>query len=162
VATGGLKIKSFFGHDERQLLTEFAAMLNTHFSKESSLLCAHNGKEFDFPYIARRMVVNRIELPALLDVAGKKPWEVKLLDTMDLWRFGDYKAYTSLALLCALLDIPTPKNDISGADVARVYWKEKDLQRIVTYCQKDVITIVQLFLRYQNKEMIAEDRVFFS
>ncbi len=162
VANGGLKIKSFFGHDERQLLTEFAAMLNTHFNKESSLLCAHNGKEFDFPYIARRMVVNRIELPALLDVAGKKPWEVKLLDTMDLWRFGDYKAYTSLALLCALLDIPTPKNDISGADVARVYWKEKDLQRIVTYCQKDVITIVQLFLRYQNKEMIAEDRVFFS
>ncbi|MEI6123938.1 MAG: 3'-5' exonuclease [Bacteroidota bacterium] len=162
VSNGTMKVKSFFGHDEKQLLLEFAEMLNTYYNKDNSLLCAHNGKEFDFPYLGRRMVVNGVELPTLLDISGKKPWEVKLLDTMDLWRFGDYKSYTSLALLCALFEIPTPKNDISGADVCRVYWQDKDLNRIMVYCQKDVITIVQLFLKYQNKPMIAEDMIFYS
>ncbi len=156
---GFLKIKSYYGDDEKQLLIGFAELLNKYFNKENHSLCAHNGKEFDYPYIARRMVVNGIELPGLLDTSGKKPWEIKLLDTMELWKFGDYKSYTSLALLSALFDIPTSKDDIDGSDVARVYWREKNLKRIVTYCQKDVISIVQLFLRYQNKPLIANDLI---
>jgi 3'-5' exonuclease len=156
---GLLKIKSYYGDDEKQLLLEFSELLNKYFSKDNHLLCAHNGKEFDYPYIARRMLVHGIELPSLLDIAGKKPWEIKLLDTMELWKFGDYKSYTSLALLSALFDIPTSKDDIDGSDVARVYWREKNLKRIVTYCQKDVISIVQLFLRYQNKPLITNDLI---
>ena len=108
------------------------------------------------------MVVHGIELPALLDTSGKKPWEIKLLDTMELWKFGDFKSYTSLALLSALFDIPSSKDDIEGSDVARVYWREKNLKRIVTYCQKDVISIVQLFLRYQNRPLIEEDNIIIA
>jgi DNA polymerase elongation subunit (family B) len=162
VHQGNLKIKSFYGDDEKTLLLEFSELLNKYFGKDYHSLCAHNGKEFDYPYIARRMVVNGIELPALLDTSGKKPWEIKLLDTMELWKFGDYKSYTSLALLSALFDIPTSKDDIDGSDVAWVYWKEKNLKRIVTYCQKDVVSIVQLFLRYQNKPILAEDSINIS
>ncbi len=157
-----LKVKSFFGDDEKKLLRDFADMLHKYFSKEQHVLCAHNGKEFDYPYIARRMVVHGVDLPRLLDIAGRKPWEIKLLDTMELWKFGDYKSYTSLALLSALFGLPTSKDDISGADVAKVYWQEKNLARIVTYCQKDVIAIVQIFLKFQNKEIIAEDKIFYS
>jgi len=159
---GILKIKSYYGDDEKQLLLEFAELLNKYFNKENQSLCAHNGKEFDYPYLARRMVVHGIELPALLDTSGKKPWEIKLLDTMELWKFGDFKSYTSLALLSALFDIASSKDDIDGSDVARVYWKEKNLKRIVTYCQKDVISIVQLFLRYQNKPLIEENKIVIS
>jgi 3'-5' exonuclease len=159
---GVLKIKSYFGDDEKLLLLEFAELLNKYFNKENQSLCAHNGKEFDYPYLARRMVVHGIELPALLDTSGKKPWEIRLLDTMELWKFGDYKSYTSLALLSALFDIPSSKDDIDGSDVARVYWREKNLKRIVTYCQKDVISIVQLFLRYQNKPLIEEDKIIIA
>ncbi len=156
VRGGGIKVKSFYGDDEKNLLLEFAQLLNQYYNKEQNNLCAHNGREFDFPYIARRMLVNGIEIPEILDTQSKKPWEVKLLDTMEMWKFGDYKNYTSLELLSALFDIPTPKDDISGSEVASVYWKEKDLARIVTYCQKDVITIVQLFLKYQNKPSISD------
>ena len=143
-------------------MLEFAELLNRYFSKDNQTLCAHNGKEFDYPYLARRMVVHGIELPALLDTSGKKPWEIKLLDTMELWKFGDFKSYTSLALLSALFDITSSKDDIEGSDVARVYWREKNLKRIVTYCQKDVISIVQLFLRYQNKPLINQDCIKIS
>ncbi|HNZ43401.1 MAG TPA: 3'-5' exonuclease [Bacteroidales bacterium] len=156
VRGGGIKVKSFFGDDEKVLLKEFALLLTQYYNKEQHNLCAHNGKEFDFPYIVRRMLVNGVEVPDILDLAGKKPWEVKLLDTMELWKFGDYKNYTSLELLSALFDIPSPKDDIKGSDVAGVYWKEKDLERIVRYCQKDVVTIVQLFRRYQNTPLIAD------
>lgn len=159
VRGGSIKVKSFFGDDEKLLLNDFAQLLNQHYNKEQSNLCAHNGKEFDFPYIARRMLVNGIEIPAILDIQSKKPWEVKLLDTMEMWKFGDYKNYTSLELLSALFDIPTPKDDINGSEVARVFWKEKNLERIVTYCQKDVITIVQLFLKFQNKPLIPENLI---
>jgi 3'-5' exonuclease len=159
IQQGVLKIKSYYGDDEKKLLSDFSDLLNKYFNKNEQLLCAHNGKEFDYPYIARRMVVNGIELPALLDSSGRKPWEIKLLDTLELWKFGDYKSYTSLALLCALFGIATSKDDIDGSDVARVYWREKNLRRIVTYCQKDVIAIVQLFRRYQGEEMIAEERI---
>ena len=153
------RIKSFFGHDEKELLKEFIAMLNNHFSGPEKVLCAHNGKEFDFPYLARRMLINGLKLPNHLDIAGKKPWEVSHLDTMVLWKFGDYKNYTSLNLLAAIFDIPTPKGDMDGGDVARIYWEEKELERIVEYCQKDVLTVMQLFLRFKGEDPIKQERV---
>jgi hypothetical protein len=156
------RIKSFYGDDEKQVLEEFAHLLDQHFNREEHRLCAHNGKEFDFPYLSRRMVVNSIRLPALLDLSGKKPWEVKHLDTMELWKFGDHKNYTSLDLLTTILGIPTPKDDIRGADIAGVYWNDHDLQRIVTYCQKDVTAIAQIFLRFQGKPPISPDQVVIS
>lgn len=153
---GNLRIKSFYGDDEAQLLSDFAKLLNQFFNEKHHLLCGHNAKEFDFPYIARRMLINRIELPSILDMAGKKPWEIRHIDTMELWKFGDFKNFTSLDLLTAVFDIPTPKDDISGADVWKVYWEENDLERIKTYCEKDVIALVQLFRSYRNQELIDE------
>ncbi len=156
------RIKSYYGDDEKILLEEFAGMLNRYYNTPQALLCGHNGKEFDFPYIARRMLVNGIALPDILDLAGKKPWEVRHIDTMELWKFGDYKHYTSLELLAALFDIPTPKDDINGSEVAEVYWHDKDLERIVTYCQKDVLTTLQLFRRYKGLPLIREEFVVFN
>ncbi len=156
---GNFRIKSFFGDDEKALLTDFANLLESKFSSKEFLLCAHNGKEFDFPYLSRRMLINGMSLPEILDLAGKKPWEVPHLDTMELWKFGDFKNYTSLELLTAVFDIPTPKDDIDGSQVGEVYWQEKDLERIVKYCQKDVLSIAQLFLRYQNKPLLTEEQV---
>lgn len=150
-----LRLKSFYGDDETLLLQEFAEMLQKYQSSNPEVqLCAHNGKEFDFPYIARRMLVNNIKLPKVLDIAGKKPWEVMFLDTMELWKFGDYKNYTSLNLLTHIFNIPTPKDDIDGSMVAEVYWKEKDINRIVKYCEKDVVAIAQLLLKYKGEELI--------
>jgi uncharacterized protein YprB with RNaseH-like and TPR domain len=151
-----LRVKSFYGDDETILLKEFADLLNSHFDTAYHLLCAHNGKEFDFPFIARRMLICGIELPEILNLAGKKPWEVKHLDTMELWKFGDFKHYTSLSLLTAVFDIPTPKDDIDGSMVGHVYWVEKDLDRIVNYCQKDVVAITQLLRRYKGMPLIKE------
>jgi len=153
------RIKSFYSEDENQLLSDFNNLLEKYYSFKQHLLCAHNGKEFDFPYLARRILINGLKLPEILDNAGKKPWEVAHLDTLELWKFGDYKNYTSLELLAAIFDIPTPKNDIDGSEVADVFWKDNDLQRIVTYCQKDVLTIAQLFLRYQGKPLISRENV---
>ena len=154
-----LRIKSFAGDDEKATLLEFSVMLNKFFSRGDKQLCAHNGKEFDFPFLARRMVINDIPLPAVLDTPGKKPWEVNHLDTLELWKFGDYKSYTSLLLLATVLGIPTPKDDIDGSMVWDVYWNEKNLPRIVTYCQKDVLTIAQIFLRFKGEPLLAEDEM---
>lgn len=154
-----IRIKSFANDDEKTLLLEFADLLNGHYSRGDKILCAHNGKEFDYPYIARRMLVNGIKLPDIINMAGKKPWEVKLLDTMELWKFGDYKSYTSLDLLTTIFDIPTPKDDIDGSQVGQVYWQEKGLERIVKYCQKDVVAIILLFLKYQGQELVAENNI---
>ncbi|MCB0770744.1 MAG: 3'-5' exonuclease [Flavobacteriales bacterium] len=154
-----MRITSFHGDNEAEVLRQFVDLLDKHYNSDEHWLCGHNGKEFDFPYIARRCVVNRIPLPRLLDIAGLKPWEVGHLDTMNLWSFGDRKAYTSLALLTHILGIPTPKDDISGADVARVYYEDKDLERIATYCKKDVVATAQLFLRLTGRELVPEERV---
>jgi hypothetical protein len=154
-----MRITSFHGDNEAEVLRQFVDLLDKHYNSDEHWLCGHNGKEFDFPYIARRCVVNRIPLPRLLDIAGLKPWEVGHLDTMNLWSFGDRKAYTSLALLTHILGIPTPKDDISGADVARVYYEDKDLERIATYCKKDVVATTQLFLRLTGRELVPEERV---
>ena len=154
-----LRVKSFAGEDEKQLLVDFSNLVASHFESPYHYLCAHNGREFDFPYIARRLVINGLELPEPLDLAGKKPWEVRHLDTMQLWKFGDFKSYTSLDLLTAIFDIPTPKDDIKGSDVRRVYWEENGLDRIVTYCEKDVLALAQVFLRFMNKPLIKDENV---
>jgi hypothetical protein len=156
---GEFRIKSFSGHDEKALLTEFAELLNKRYNRPEHLLCAHNGKEFDFPYMARRMLVLGIPIPRILDLSGKKPWEVSHLDTMELWKFGDYKNYTSLDLLAAIFDIRTPKDDIDGSQVADVYYNEDDLPRIVHYCTKDVLTVAQIFRRYRGEPLIDESSV---
>jgi 3'-5' exonuclease len=153
------RLKSFYGEDEFELLREFAEMLEKHYSSKDSLLCAHNGKEFDYPYIARRMLINGIRLPGIINLAGKKPWEVAHLDTLELWKFGDYKSFTSLELLAAVFGVPTPKDDIDGSQVADVYYKEKNLQRIVEYCQRDTLTVAQLLLCYLGKPKIKEENI---
>ena len=153
------RVKSFYGDDEPTLLKEFNDLLNNHFNQVSNLLCAHNGKEFDFPYIARRMIIHRIELPKSLNLFGKKPWEIPHLDTMELWKFGDYKHYTSLKLMTHILGIPSPKDDIDGSQVAEVYYKEKNLERIVSYCEKDTIAVAQLLLRLYNYNLLVDDEV---
>jgi 3'-5' exonuclease len=155
------RIKSFFGDDEFQVLKQFSKLLDGHYNFTGKMLCAHNGKEFDFPYLARRILINSLPLPSILDSAGKKPWEVQFLDTMELWKFGDYKHYTSLELLSAVFDIPTPKDDISGGEVYKVYWQENDLERIRIYCQKDVMTVARLFLKYQQQPGIEEEQVVY-
>jgi 3'-5' exonuclease len=153
------RVKSFAGENEAKLLTDFADMLSKFSSKPNANLCAHNGKEFDFPFIARRMLINGIRIPQILNVAGKKPWEVKFLDTMELWKFGDYKHYTSLNLLTYIFNIPTPKDDIDGSQVAGVYYKEKNLERIVKYCEKDALAVAQLYLRYCNLPIIEPENL---
>jgi uncharacterized protein YprB with RNaseH-like and TPR domain len=153
------RIKSFYEHDEKQVLKDFASLLNTHYNRKDHLLCAHNGKEFDFPFLCRRMLLNAIKLPKALNITGKKPWEINHLDTMELWKFGDYKNYTSLNLLATIFQIPTPKDDIDGSDIARVYWEEKNLERIVTYCQKDVLTVARLLLRFMGESVIEDKNI---
>jgi len=154
------RLKSFFGKDEKSLLSEFSGMLlKFGRTNREAVLCAHNGKEFDFPYIARRMIINGLIIPEILDNAGKKPWEIKLLDTMDLWKFGDYKNYTSLDLLTSVLGIPTPKDDIDGSMVAGIFYNEDNIQRIVHYCEKDVLAIARVLLRYMNLPGIDEDKI---
>jgi len=151
-------VKSFFGHDEKQLLTEFAAMMKKP-KNSNKYLCGHNIKEFDIPYIARRMLINNIELPVAFDLAGKKPWEVKHLDTFELWKFGDYKHFTSLALLAEILNIPTPKDDIDGSQVYEVYYVENNLERIATYCEKDVLCVANILLRFMRKNIISFEQI---
>lgn len=152
------RVTSFTG-DEPKILTDFKNLLEKHFNKPEHLLCAHNGKEFDFPYIARRMIINRITIPEKLNLFGKKPWEIAHLDTMDLWKFGDYKHYTSLKLLANILDIPSPKDDIDGSQVSAVYYKDKDIDRIAAYCEKDTITVAQLLLRFLNKPILKNTQI---
>jgi len=136
-------------------------LLNTHFYAAKYLLCAHNGKEFDFPYIARRMIIHNIPLPQKLDLFGKKPWEVPHLDTMELWKFGDFKHYTSLKLMAHVLGIPSPKEDIDGSMVRQVYYEEKNMERIVRYCEQDVIAVAQIILRLRNEALLSEDEIIY-
>lgn len=152
------RAKSFADHDEKVLLQEFCELMDKHYADDRYLLCAHNGKEFDFPYMARRILINGLRLPKLLDIAGKKPWEIKHLDTMELWKFGDFKAYTSIEVLTHVFNIPTPKDDIDGSQVYGVYYEENDLERIVTYCEKDTLTVAQLVLRFKGQELIEPDQ----
>lgn len=153
------RLKSFYGDDEKIMLEEFSALLNKYYNTDEHYLCAHNGKEFDFPFLARRILVNGLKIPHILDNAGKKPWEVKHLDTMELWKFGDYKSYTSLNLLAEIFGIPSPKGDMDGSMMYKVYWEDKDWERIVKYNQKDVLTVAQVFLRFKGEKLIEEKDV---
>lgn len=148
------KVKSYASKDEKQLLMDFAAMSSNFLNSKDRYVCGHNVKEFDIPFICRRMLVHGLKLPAALQVAGKRPWETSFIDTLELWKFGDYKHYTSLKLLTALFGIPTPKDDIDGSQVAQVYYEEDNLQRIATYCEKDVVATAQLYLRFCGRELL--------
>ncbi len=156
------RIKSFYGDDELELLKEFSELLNRYYNQRDQLLCAHNGKEFDFPYLARRMLINGLPLPHIINMAGKKPWEIPHLDTLELWKFGDFKSYTSLELLAAVFGIPTPKDDIDGSQVASVYYEEGDLDRIVQYCQRDTLTVARLLQCYLGRPMIKDSDVIYA
>ena len=149
-----LRLKSLYGDDEKKILLDLSDMIDSFSAKKHITLCAHNGKEFDFPYIARRMLINGLKLPDILNIAGRKPWETNLLDTMELWKFGDYKHYTSLELLAAIFNIPNPKDEIDGSMIDGLYWQEKNIDIIVKYCEKDVIAIAQLLLRYKGEELV--------
>ena len=157
-AIRNFRITTFHG-EEDSILKEFKILLETHYNKPYHLLCAHNGKEFDFPYIARRMIIHKIDIPFKLNLFGKKPWEVPHLDTLELWKFGDYKTYTSLKLMTHVLGIPSPKNDIDGSEVCNVYYKEKNIDRIISYCEKDTIAVAQIILRLRNEELLEVDEI---
>jgi len=155
-----LRVKSFYGDDEKILLQEFIAALQkmeTNNNKWS--FTGHNIKEFDIPFICRRLLINGLQIPPFLDFQNMKPWETNMIDTFQYWRFGDYKHYTSLKLLAAALNVPSPKDDIDGSMVGDVYWKEKNLERIVTYCQKDVVTTANIVLRFKNLPLLSEHDV---
>lgn len=152
------RLTSFKGEEER-LLREFTALLEEHFFQPYHLLCAHNGKEFDFPYIARRMLIHNMRLPSQLNLFGKKPWEVPHLDTLELWKFGDFKHYTSLKLLTHVLGIPSPKEDIDGSMVREVFYEKGELDRIVKYCERDVLAIAQIILKLRQEALLDESEI---
>ncbi|MCB0570074.1 MAG: ribonuclease H-like domain-containing protein [Phaeodactylibacter sp.] len=156
-----VRLKSFASENELELLNDFSQLIFKFYNNASKFFfCGHNIKEFDVPYICRRLVVNQLPLPNVLDLFGKKPWETQhLLDTLELWKFGDRKHFTSLKLLAALLGFPSPKDDIDGSDVGRVYWQDKDLGRIAFYCEKDVLATIQLFLRYKRMPLLEENQI---
>ncbi|MDA3882006.1 MAG: 3'-5' exonuclease [Bacteroidales bacterium] len=158
---GSVRVASFYGNDEKQILQDFSDLVHKHFNTPTSYFCAHNGKEFDLPFIARRMLINGMNIPQTLDTRGKKPWDIQHIDTLDLWRFGDYKNYTSLSLLTHIFNIPTPKDDIDGSMVCDIFWKEHDVERIVRYCQKDVVAVLQLFRKYCNMDCVSEHDIVF-
>ncbi len=156
-----VRLKSFYGFDEKILLEEFAELMSQYFhNPDTHYICGHNLREFDIPYICRRMVVQGIALPKMLQLYGKKPWETKyLLDTMDLWKFGDYKHYSSLKLLTAIFGIPSPKDDIDGSEVGRVFWEEKDVERIAAYCEKDVIAVIQIMMKFKRMDTFEPNQI---
>ncbi len=155
-----LRLKSFYGDDEKTLLQEFIATTNQPEGNNNNWsFTGHNIKEFDIPFICRRLLVNSLPIPPYLDFQNMKPWETNIIDTFQYWRFGDYKNFTSLKLLAATLGIPSPKDDIDGSMVGKVYWEEKNIQRIVTYCQKDVVTTANIILRFMNLPLVADEEI---
>ncbi len=154
-----IRLNSYFDHDEKKVLSDFSLLLKNYFNNPNKhKLCGHNIKEFDIPFLSRRMIINGLPLPKMLDIAGKKPWETKhLCDTLEMWKFGDYKNYTSLNLLATVLGIKSPKDDIDGSMVGKVYWEDKDLERIKIYCEKDVLTVARIYLKMQNLPDLTEE-----
>ena len=152
------RVTTFQG-DEERLLLDFSNLINNHFNLPQHVMCGHNVKEFDFPFIARRMLIHGIKIPDKLNLMGKKPWEVPHLDTLELWKFGDYKHFTSLKLLTKVLGVPSPKDDIDGSEVAKVFYKDKDIDRIATYCEKDVIAVAQIILKLRLQKLLTSDEI---
>ncbi|HEC42029.1 MAG TPA: 3'-5' exonuclease [Bacteroides sp.] len=153
------RIKSFYGDDEVKIIREFASLIGNFKKGRELRLCAHNGKEFDFPYLSRRFIILGEKLPAVLNIAGKKPWELNFLDTMELWKFGEYRNFTSLALLAEILGISNPKDDLDGSQVAEVFYGDNDYERIARYCEKDVLAVAQVLLRLMGEKLIPEENV---
>jgi 3'-5' exonuclease len=153
------RTKTVYEETEKDTLLAFKKILEEHPAKEDLVLCAHNGKEFDFPYLSRRMLINGIKLPYVLDNSTKKPWEIQHLDTLEYWKFGDYKSYTSLELLAAVFDVPSSKTDIDGSMVNQAFYHENAIEKIKTYCQNDVIVLTQIYLRMNNLDLIPEEQI---
>ncbi len=157
------RVKSLFGENEKDLLQQFIKTVNQLEAVHNRWsFTGHNIKEFDIPFLCRRLLINGLEIPAYLDFQNMKPWETNMVDTFQYWRFGDYKNFTSLKLLAASLNIPSPKDDIDGSMVGDVYWKENDLQRIAIYCQKDVVTVANIVLRFKNLPILQADQVIYA
>jgi 3'-5' exonuclease len=155
-----LKLKSFSGPDEKQLLSACTELLDKFMADPKRNICAHNGKEFDFPYMGRRYLINQLPLPKIIaEIQSAKPWDVRLIDTMNLWKFGDFKSFTSLDLLCAALDIPSPKDDMDGSMVGKVFWEAQDHARIARYCEQDVIATAQVLLRMARLPLLAPELI---
>jgi DNA polymerase elongation subunit (family B) len=149
-------------HDEKKLLEQFRELMVSRFSRDVLRLCAHNGKEFDFPYLSRRMLIHGIPLPPVLNVTGKKPWEINHLDTMEMWKFGDKKSFTSLHLLSTLFGITSSKELMDGSQVHHYYYHKKDLASIAKYCMEDVLVTAQIFLKLNCWETIKEENIVFN
>ena len=156
-----MRLKSLVNDDEKILLNDLCNVI-TRFSAahKDFRFCGHNIKEFDIPFLCRRMIINAMSIPNCMQVQGKKPWEVNHIDTMDMWRFGDYKNFTSLSLLAAVLGIPSPKSDLDGSMVGTTYWDEKDLARIGRYCLQDVYTSAKVYLRLAGIHNIDPQPIF--
>jgi uncharacterized protein YprB with RNaseH-like and TPR domain len=162
MSEGKFRTRCIAGDDEKVLLKEFADLLTAHFNTSNHFLCAHNGKEFDYPFLCRRMLVNGQPLPKLLQIQGMKPWEVKHLDTMELWRFGDIKNFTSLNLLAHVFGIPSPKDDIDGSQIGRVYHEDKNIERIKTYCTKDVVTLAKIYQSLKGLPVLKDEDIVYA
>lgn len=158
---GKFRVKTLASADEHALLNQFSELLFQHFNTASHLLCAHNGKEFDFPFLCRRFLINDLPLPKILQLQGLRPWEVRHVDTLDLWKFGDVKNFSSLNLLAHVLGIPSPKDIIDGSGVAKTYYEEKDLEKIGNYCKKDVITLARVYARFAGTGNLNEEDIIF-
>jgi predicted PolB exonuclease-like 3'-5' exonuclease len=156
-----IRIKAIYSHNEQALLEQFVQLIREKMDESKIQLCGHNSKEFDLPYLCRRMIINRVPLPPYLHLSGKKPWEISHIDTMEMWKFGDWKSFTSLALLTDVFDIPSPKDDISGKDVNRVYYQEDGLDRIAHYCNRDVLATAQVYLRISGRDLIENNNIHY-
>ncbi len=162
ISQGKFRTKAIAGENEKDILIEFSKLMQTHFYKEEHFLCAHNGKEFDYPFLCRRLLVNQLPLPKLLQIQGFKPWNVKHLDTMEMWRFGDIKNFTSLNLLAHIFNIPSPKDDIDGSQIAQVFYEEKNIERIKTYCIKDVVTLIRIYQCLKGLAPIQDEDIVYA
>lgn len=162
ISEGKFRTRAIAGDDEHTLLSEFSDLMQQYFSGKDHYLCAHNGKEFDYPFLCRRLLINKIPLPKLLQLQGMKPWEVKHLDTMEMWRFGDIKNFTSLNLLAHIFGIPSPKDDIDGSQIAKVYYEEKNMERIKTYCIKDVVTLARIYQSLKGLDVLKDDDIVYT
>ncbi len=154
-----LKVKTLHSTSEKELLEMFKNVLEKHQSGKDLILCAHNGKEFDFPYLCRRMLINNISLPNVLAISGKKPWEIQHIDTLELWKFGDYKHFTSLDLLASIFDIPGSKSEMDGSEVNINYHFNNKLEAIKNYCREDVVVLAQLYLKLAGKDILAAEYI---
>ncbi|MES2568179.1 MAG: 3'-5' exonuclease [Bacteroidota bacterium] len=162
MSEGKFRTKAIAGDNEQDVLIEFSQLLEQFFNTKDHFLCAHNGKEFDYPFLCRRLLVNKIPLPKILHIQGFKPWEVKHLDTMEMWRFGDIKNFTSLNLLAHVFNIPSPKDDIDGSQIAQVYYEEKNIERIKTYCIKDVVTLARIYQALKGLSPISDNDIIYT